>query len=432
MQMYDLSAFGLHGGRAKRAMMQISDNLDVVLDVARLGTDLVARLDALRETDPIFWSEANQAWIVTGHKEVLDGYYGRLPLSSVRLPHFAVAHLDPAAVERELPNFLRIPHTWPINMDGAQHHRVRRLVQKAFGKPVVEALRPDIRRYVAEALDSVAQADGPIDFVEQVARVIPARMVLKVFGLDDTLIARMQRWSLCMNLSGNPGLPLEQLREVEQVICELEEVFRPLIADRRANPTGDFLSALVTAEDGGDRLSDYEVYGMCNITLIAGHDTTVNTMVLGVAALARDAAALAALRAEPEFSVDKVMEIQRMAQMSTLMSRVATEDFTWNGHAIRQGQFVLLCQGAANRDPAVFPEPDRFDFTRSQQQNLVFAPGLHHCIGHLLAKMVLGEFFPAFINRFDFELVDDQLDFAESLAFRGLNAMPVRLRERTA
>lgn len=408
-----------------------TDAPDFPLDVAALGEDLPAMLGALRERDPVFWSEANQAWIVTGHKEVLAGYYGRLPLSSVRLPHFAVAHLDPVEVERRLPNFIRIPHTWPINMDGDQHHRVRRLVQKAFGKPVVEAIRPDIRRYVREALDAVAKVEGPIDFVEQVARVIPARMILKVFGLDDTLIAQMQRWSLYMNLSGNPGLPLEQLEVVDAVIAELEEVFRPLIADRRANPADDFLSALVTAEDNGDRLSDYEIYGMCNITLIAGHDTTVNTMVLGTAELARDPGAVAALRAAGTFDGDMVMEIQRKAQMSTLMSRVASSDFDWNGHAIKAGQFVLLCQGAANLDPAVFPEPGRFDFARNQQQNLVFAPGLHHCIGHLLAKMVLGEFFPAFIQRFDFELVDGKLDFAESLAFRGLNRLPMRLRERS-
>lgn len=411
--------------------METAAAIDFPLDMKGLGEGLLARLDRMREASPIYWSKANQVWIVTGHKEVLNGFYGRLPLSSVRLPDLAIAHLDPAVAARELPNFMALPHTWPINMDGEQHHRVRRLVQKAFGKPVVEAIRPDIQRYVREVLDSVAANTGPIDFVEQVARIIPARMILKVFGFDDTLIGKLQHWSICMNLSGNLNVPLDELRQVEAVIVEMQDMFRPEIARRRAAPSGDFISALVTASDGDDALSDFEIYGMCNITLIAGHDTTVNTMALGMAELARDPDAVTALRASTTSDVDKIMEIQRKAQMSTLMSRIVAEDFEWNGHHLRKGQFVMLCQGAANRDPAVFPQPDHFDFTRSQQPNLAFAPGLHHCIGHLLAKMVLSEFFPAFVRRFDFELVDDELEFASSMAFRGLERLPMRLTERS-
>ncbi|WP_068076631.1 cytochrome P450 [Novosphingobium lentum] len=233
-----------------------------------------------------------------------------------------------------------------------------------------------------------------------------------------------------MNTTGNLNVPLADLIEVDKVIVELRELFTPEFARRRAHPTDDFLSALVTAVDGGDTLSDEEMFGVCTITLIAGHDTTVNTMALGMAELARDPAAIAALRAEPAITVDTVMEIQRKAQMSTFMSRVVAEDFDWNGHALKKGQFVLLCQGAANRDPTVFADPDKFDFARSQQPNMTFAPGLHHCIGHLLAKMVLGEFFPAFIDRFDFALVDDTLDFSPTMAFRGLESLPMRLTER--
>jgi pimeloyl-[acyl-carrier protein] synthase len=188
----------------------------------------------------------------------------------------------------------------------------------------------------------------------------------------------------------------------------------------------------VTAVDDGDRLSDAEMQGVLNITLIAGHDTTVNTMTLGVAELARNPEAVALLRAEPAIGLDHIMEIQRKAQMSSFMSRLVAEDFEWEGHALKKGQFVILFQGAANRDPAVFKNPDAFDWHRDQMPNMTFAPGMHHCIGHLLAKMVLSEFFPELLARFDIEMLDKELDFGPTMAFRGLESLNVRLHPRLA
>jgi pimeloyl-[acyl-carrier protein] synthase len=406
-------------------------DLDFPLDIKGLGNRLLHKLDVMRDASPIFWSEINQAWFVTGHKQVLEGYHGKLPLSSRRLPDFAVMHLSDAE-RAQIPNVMEAPKTWLLNMDGDGHHRIRRLVSKAFGKPVVESIRPDVRRYVREALDAVAKIDGPVDFVEQVARIVPARMILKQLGLDDMLIEKMQRWSIDMNTTGNMAVPLADLRRVDKTICEIRDVFIPEIEKRRQNPTDDFLSALVTAVDDGDRLSDAEMQGVLNITLIAGHDTTVNTMTLGVAELARNPDAVALLRAEPAIGLDHIMEIQRKAQMSSFMSRLVAEDFAWEGHAMTKGQFVILFQGAANRDPAAFKNPDAFDWNRDQMPNMTFAPGMHHCIGHLLAKMVLSEFFPELLARFDVEMLDEELDFGPTMAFRGLESLNVRLHPRLA
>lgn len=407
-----------------------AENLDFRFDAQELGDGLTPLLDRLRAHEPVYWSAINEAWLVTGHEEVVEGFYGRKPLSSVRLPFVATAHIDDEVACREIPNVMSAPRGWLLNMDGDEHRRIRRMIQKAFGKPVVEGVRPDVRRYIAEALDAIAQEEGPVDFVEQVARIIPARMILKVFGFDDTLIAQMQRWSIYMNMTGNLNVPLDELKKVDAVICELRDLFEPEFEKRRRQPSGDFLSALVTAVEEGERLTNDEMFGVCVITLIAGHDTTVNTMALGIEKLARQPDVVAQLRALDEFTVDHVMEIQRKAQMSTLMSRIVAEDFEWNGKQLKKGQFVLLCQGAANRDPAVFPDPDKFDFSREQYSNMSFAPGLHHCIGHILAKMVLGEFFPAFIERFDFELAEDATVFSPTLAFRGLERLRLRLTDR--
>jgi cytochrome P450 len=405
--------------------------LDFAIDIQGLGADLPEKLDRMREADPIFWSAQNQAWIVTGHRQVVEGYYGKLPLSSVRLPFLAVTHLSEEDKATKIPHLMEAPKTWLLNMDDPEHQRMRRLMVKAFSKPVVEAIRPYVRQYIQEALDDVAAIDGPFDFVQKVARIIPARMILRQFGLDDTLIAKLHRWSVLMNLTGNINVPLPQLIEVDALLVELRELFQPEFDKRREQPIDDFLSALVTATEDGHSLSNDEMFGICVITLIAGHDTTANTISLAINELANDPVAVEAMRTGP-MNLDAIMELQRTSKMSTLMSRVVAEDFDWEGHAMKAGQFVLLSQLAANRDPAVYPDPDRFDATRKAIPNMTFAPGVHHCIGHLLAKMVLSEFFPAFLGRFDWEVLDSDLDFAPTMAFRGLDSLTVRLHPRLA
>ena len=404
--------------------------LDFALDIKALGANLTDLLNNLRDVSPIYWSEVNQAWMVTGYREVVEGYSGKLPLSNERLPFFAIAHLTDAE-KALLPEVINAPKHWLLNMDGQEHRRIRKLIQRAFGQSVVESVRPDVQRYIEDTFDEIAAKAGPIEFVEEVARIIPARMILKVCDLEDTLISQMQRWSVDLNSIGNLNMPIERMLRVEKVIKELNALFRPKFEQKRRNPCDDFISALVTAVDEGDKLTEEEMLGVCQIVLIAGHDTTVNTIALGVAELARRADLVEQLRLQDKVDVDSIMEIQRRAQMSTFMSRIVSEDFDWNGHQLKKGQFVMLFQSAANHDPTIFADPQQFIFDREQGQNLAFAPGMHHCIGLRLAKMVLSEFFPAFINRFDFELLEDDLDFAATMSFRGLEKLPLKLTERT-
>jgi pimeloyl-[acyl-carrier protein] synthase len=170
--------------------------------------------------------------------------------------------------------------------------------------------------------------------------------------------------------------------------------------------------------------------GICYITLIAGHDTTANTIALGTAALAQHPAACEYIRENPQSIGPAVMELSRHVAMSTAQPRLVSEDCNWHGHEIKKGQFALIFIAGANRDPSLFANPERMDFSRRQDANMTFGPGLHHCIGHLLAKMQLGEFFPELVRRFDPEMVEKRLDFTTTLVFRGLNTLPIRLRPR--
>ncbi len=341
----------------------------------------------------------------------------------------AVAHLTEEERQKHVPYLLLTAKNWLLNMDAPEHPRLRRLMLKAFGRTVVEGLRPHARRFIQEALDE-AGAMGDVEFVSKIGRIVPGRTILRQLGLEEEHLPRLHTWSVILNQSGNIKLPLEDLKKIEQVLLEMRSLFLPEIEKRRKNPTDDFLSALVTANEAGDQLSLEEMLGICYITLIAGHDTTANTMALATAALATHPEACDHIRRHPENIANEVMELSRYAAMSTAMSRRVARDFMWNGHEVKQGQYVIMFMAGANRDAGVFPNPETIDFSRPQEANMTFAPGLHHCIGHLLAKMQLGEFFPELVRRFDVELLDTRLDFSPVLSFRGLETLQVRLHPR--
>jgi len=196
----------------------------------------------------------------------------------------------------------------------------------------------------------------------------------------------------------------------------------------RAAPTEDFLSQLVLARDNDDKLSEEEILGICYLVIVAGHDTTLNTMTMGVAALADNSSARQYMLTHPDTILDSVMEVMRYVAMSTAFNRVASQDFEWHGKQIKKGHNVWMMTAGANRDPRVYENPEVMDMTRPQDRSTVFGPGIHHCIGHLLAKMQLCEFFPEFFARFpDAKVLDERLDFQPSLSFRGLNSLHMRL-----
>ncbi|HLY56666.1 MAG TPA: cytochrome P450 [Stellaceae bacterium] len=401
-------------------------------DAAKLGNELLVRLDRIRETDPIFWSDINKCWVVTGHREVVEGYRGDLPLSNVKL-HHAFAAVPVEEQQKRIPYLMESMPQWLIDMDPPDQPRLRRLMMKAFSRPVIEGMRPVAKQIINETLDAIAGKDE-IEFVSAVARQIPSRVILRLMGLSDELIGPMRRWADTINATfGGLDRSVALLERAEAVMHEMRGYFLPLIEERRRNPTDDFISALVTARDEGNKLSEEELLGICYLTLLAGNDSTGGTIILSTVALAQHPEVCDYIRAHPDPAsmMNVVMELQRFVAMSMNQVRIVAQDFEWHGHPLKAGQFVFLFIAGANRDPKVFAEPLKLDPTRPQDANMTFAPGLHFCIGHLLAKMQLVEFFPELLRRYDVEVLDRHLDWHPSIAFRGLNSLHVRLHPRT-
>lgn len=409
--------------------MNASTKLDL-RKIAELGNGILPLLSAVREEERIAWNDSAHGWLVTRHDDVTDGFTGKVPLSCVRMEARSFGDVDMSAFAQRYPLMVSTLPFWIVNADPPLHSRLRKLMTKAFSRKVVEDLRPMAKQVIAGVLDSI-EGRGEIEFMEDVARQITGHVIMNKFGLGEETYAKLKDWSVAFNtgLGGVVAPSAAVMDAVEQSLREMQDVFHAEIARRVAAPTEDFLSQLVLARDGADQLSEAEMLGICYLVIVAGHDTTMNTMTLGVAALANDHAARDYLLGTPERINDSVAEVMRYVAMSTAFNRIALEDFTWHGKEIKKGDVVWLMNAAANRDPRVFANPEVLDLTRTNNdRTLVFGGGIHHCIGHLLAKMQLCEFFPEFFRRFpDAAVVSQELAFIPALTFRGVSELRMSL-----
>jgi len=398
--------------------------------LAPLGDGMLQKLNSLRNHDPLYWSKESNCWVVTGHAEVTEGFSGTLPLLNGKMEAVLARVLPPDELHRRYPNTLRyMPRILP-NMDGAEHARVRKLFVKAFSRKIVEDLRPYVRERVATILDRAA-AQREIEFNEGVARQLPGAVILRLLGMPESYFERLKAWTDGVTRALTSFDPqVEWLDQLEVVVTEMYEAFAREIEQRRASPRSDFISALVHAVDEGETLTVDDMIGALILIIVAGHDTTSNSMTLGVRVLANQPEAWAELRAHPERSVDAVIELMRYSAMSAAQPRLAAQDFDWHGRRIRKHDIVMLMIAGGNRDLAVFPHADKLDFSRANDKSLTFAPGLHHCIGHLLAKLQLSEFFSALTQRFDRVEVLQEPEFFPNLVFRGVTGLQVRFHPR--
>ncbi|UZW53689.1 cytochrome P450 [Sphingobium sp. JS3065] len=400
---------------------------------AEMGNDLIPRLNSLREQDPLYWSKTSKCWIATGHSFVVEGLSGKLPLSAKR--HQIIESFFPDPVERaqKIGYIVEVFPDFLTNTDPPEQARLRKLLMLAFSKQVAESYRPYVRTVVAEVMDSLADRTT-VDFVGEVARRITAKVILHVMGLPEDHLAQTEHWAQTLNagLSGNPN-PVA-MAAANDAMVEMRDVFEKEIERREGKaPTNDFVSLLLAARDGSDQLTRSELIAQLILVLVAGHDTTLNTMALSVAKLADMPEERTIMRDNPDKFEACIMELMRVVAMSTSMRRVVSEDFEWQGRHLQRGQVIFLMLAAANRDPAVFSRPEQIDFDRNQAGNMTFAPGRHFCIGHWFAKMMMSEALPAFLARYEsWDVLEDDLLFTASVGFRGPVRVNLRLHPRLA
>jgi cytochrome P450 len=312
-------------------------------------------------------------------------------------------------------------------LDPPDHTRLRRLVSKAFTPRRVERLRPRVQTLVDELLDAVVPT-GAIELIEDLAYPLPVQVISELLGVPPEDHERFKGWSrdLARGLDPDFILPPEVLERRQEAIDAFSAYFLELIAERRRAPRDDLLSALVAAEDEGDRLTEQEVLSTCTLLLVAGHETTVNLIANGALALLRHPDQLQRLREDPSLARSAVEELLRYDPPVQMTGRVALEDIELDGATLEKGTFGLLLLGSANRDPAAFPDPDRLDLGRTDNHHLSFGFGTHFCLGAPLARLEGEVALTTLVQRGpDLALATDAPRYKENLILRGLEALPL-------
>jgi pimeloyl-[acyl-carrier protein] synthase len=386
-------------------------------------------LACIREQDPVFWSAQQGGWLLTRHADVIAAFSDQR-LSARRL-HVAQFHAIPQERHaQDIPNLIRYIPNWIINIDDEQHQRVRKLVMKAFSRKVVQQLRPTVDR-VCDELIAKALADGESDFIESIAFPLPASVICGLLGVPDEYMEPLRGWARDMTTalaSAHP--PREVLLAAERTMREMNDLFLAEFEKRRRKPGEDLLTALLQAREDDEALSEEELLGLCHVLIVAGHDTTANSLGLGLVALLRNPAQrqryLDGNGIEPMLAMSELLRYVAMASTQIRITRAPVE---YGGKAIPPGQVVFLMIAAANRDPRVFEKPDELIFGRPGiEASCTFAPGLHHCLGHMLARMELDTLYrKLFAQASKIELLGEDHRFTPNYAFRGLESIPVRM-----
>jgi pimeloyl-[acyl-carrier protein] synthase len=402
--------------------MPTSDTLEFNPYLPEVHQDPYPLYHRLRATDPVHRSSLG-FWVLTRHADVLavlrDPHMSRDPRRSerVELLRSSPRVEELLAAEEAAPSMLFV--------DPPDHTRLRALVNKAFTPAAVERLRPRVEAIVAGQLDRVAGA-GAADVVEDLAYPLPVTVICELFGVPEADRARVRAWSRELVRLLDPLVASDALERALLARLELRGYLRGLIAERRPHPAGDLLSALIAAEDQGHQLTEAELVSMCVLLLIAGHETTVNLIANGTLALLGHPEAAARLRADPGLAGSAVEELLRYDSPVQFTSRHATADLDIGGHRVRAGETVIAVLGAANRDLALFADPDRLDLSRTPNRHLAFGGGIHFCLGAPLARMEARIAIPALLARLPgLELGPGQPVRRDTVTLRGLASLPV-------
>jgi len=373
----------------------------------------------LRAEDPVHQSPLG-FWVLTRYDDVS---------AVLRDPRFIkepLAALVAARFGAEVPRGVGLSM---LDRDPPDHTRLRGLVSKAFTPRVVDGLRPRIQQIVDELITR-AQAVGSMDVIEEFAYPIPVNVICEMLGVPVADHERFKGWSLDI-ARGLDSIWLPPDSEVPRRSAAsrhaINDYFRGLIAQRRASPRGDLLSALIVAEEAGDKLNEEELLATCILLLIAGHETTVNLIGNGVLALLRNPGELERLRATPGLITNAVEELLRYDGPVQRTARVASAPATIGGRTIAKGEMVMPFIGAADRDPSQFPDPDRLDLARADNRHIAFGWGIHFCLGAPLARVEGQIAIDALVRRLPrLELMTDEPEYRQSLTLRGLKTLPVK------
>ncbi|MGH0030636.1 MAG: cytochrome P450 [Myxococcota bacterium] len=314
-----------------------------------------------------------------------------------------------------------------LMLDGADHTRVRGLVNKAFTPRRVAKLGPRIQQIVDTLLDD-ALAGGAMDLIDDFAAPLPAIVIAELLGVPAEDHRQFKEWAATLVNSLGEGGPLVRGPEFDRALEALLDYLRGVIAKRRSDPQQDLISGMIAAQEERDALTDQELLSNSLLLLLAGHETTTNLIGNGTLALLRNRDQWEKWVADRDLVEPGIEELLRYDSPVQATVRVPTEDIEIAGQTIPEASVVVCLIGSANRDPEAFDRPDTLDVTRRNVRHLSFGFGEHFCLGAGLARLEAKLAFTSLLDRAPkLELASEQVEHRPNLLLRGLKALPVRV-----
>ncbi|HVB22529.1 MAG TPA: cytochrome P450 [Ktedonobacteraceae bacterium] len=389
----------------------------------------------LRSEDPVHWDPFLHAWVVTRYEDVITVFQkfsaNRTPTPE-QLTTLGLASLTPLA---------QVMVRQMLFLDNPAHARVRGLASKAFTPRRVEVLRSHIQDITNSLLDSALtrerakqstqhehiERSGHMDIIADLAYPLPAIVTAEMLGVPTTDWQQLTVWSadfaqVLGNFQHNPDYATKALRSLEEMLA----YFRSAVREQQQHPRDGLIHALLSAEMDGDRLTEDEVVANTIVTMVGGQETTTNLIGNGMLSLLRNPDQLAKLIADPSLMPSAIEELLRYESPSQHTARLAPDDVTLGGKAMRKRQAVIAVMGAANRDPERFVDPDQLDICRQDNRHIAFAWASHFCFGAPLARLEGQIVFATLLRRIaSINLEPAPIVWRENLGLRGLKALPV-------
>jgi cytochrome P450 len=365
----------------------------------------------MRATSPVFFNASLQSWELYGYHDIQNVLADHVSFST---------EIFGDGPDAEVLGGMLV-------MDPPRHTQLRKLVSRVFTHKTVAALEPRIEAIAHGLLDRLVDA-GHMDLVSDFAIPLPVTALAELLGVPVADHARFKQWSddathvMETKVRGRKPEPA-----LEGTFDRINQYIGALIADRRRAPRDDLISGLTEAEIDGDRLSNTEIVAICRGLMLAGHVTTTTVLGNAMHLLLLHPAALPLLRAEPQLIAGAIEEVLRYNPPALTTARITRQEVELGGQRIPAGKRVICYLASGNRDPAVFPDPERFDITRSSNRHLSFGHGIHLCIGAMLARVESRIALAAILQCLPDLRRDENvaLEPAESIMMYGLRRLPL-------
>lgn len=406
--------------------------MDEIKDVSFADPEFLADpwtpLIRLQEEAPVFYSKNQGGWIISRHEDVRACYADRR-LSAARGEQF-FRGMSPEVIAQT--ENVRAFNRYNVNrLDGRDHMRVRVLLLKAFDGGAIRKVEQFIGEVVDDVLDECGR-QSEFEFLERVSAVLPTRVIQRLLGLPDEY--RPMLFNLAAEFTGASSAAAvtpELLIQLDKSIRNINEVFAEFIPLREKEPQEDLISMMVHARDGLNKLSNEEMLFNLVGLVVAGAETTAHSLATQTARIARDPALLQRLRDDPDSAFALTTELLRFPGTVKCMTRYAAEDIELGGQKIAKGDLLWIMNAGANVDANVFETPRATKVDRPNlRDSMGFGPGMHFCIGHLLARTELSEFLKRAFTRFDIEILQDEFEMLSSYIFYGFKELNVRFTPR--